>query len=582
MNKKSLILLITILSILLISSIATADYLFSVPEAEIILWVENDGTMSVSYDYTIENRSEPIEYIDVGLPNGSFNVNDATAELNGSNILRSRISRAKESETGLKYGITVDIRDNAIWMGKTAHFYLVVKNIGKMLYENDSKEGYVGFNFQPSYFGSKYCSGITNYTLRIVLPAGLLEDDPVYYNPEHWPGEKEPESWFTKDGLVVYEWKSDLATSHQAYTFGASFPRSVLTSEDQIVVPGKGNNGEGSDDDTIYGILGGLICLVFPVGFIIWIVSKTKKKEKGEKNLDSYLPPRIRKDGQGIKRGLTAVEASVLLELPVERVISMILFGLTKKGVLTVNDADDLKVTIKDPLPNDLHDYETDFIAVLKLKDKKDRQKRMKNVLLRLIADVADKMEGFSLEETKEYYQGICKKAWSQVEAADTPEIKGELLDKNFGWAMLNEDPEKKITTVFRGDEFYAPSWWWRMDPTYPHPHRPSQTPSSIHRPSSGHQESSGSEKHAPVLPGAQFARSVTNSARSLGAAMVYSMSSLTGSVKAASNPAPISSESRHISSSSGSSSGGGSSCDSCACACACDSCACACAGGGR
>jgi len=45
-----------------------------------------------------------------------------------------------------------------------------------------------------------------------------------------------------------------------------------------------------------------------------------------------YLPPKISIEGKGIKRGLTAVEAGILLEEPLDKILTMILFGLIKKN----------------------------------------------------------------------------------------------------------------------------------------------------------------------------------------------------------------------------------------------------------
>ena len=52
-----------------------------------------------------------------------------------------------------------------------------------------------------------------------------------------------------------------------------------------------------------------------------------KKRRKME-----YLPPALAVEGTGVKRGLTAVEAAILLEAPLNKVMTMILFGLVKKG----------------------------------------------------------------------------------------------------------------------------------------------------------------------------------------------------------------------------------------------------------
>jgi hypothetical protein len=45
----------------------------------------------------------------------------------------------------------------------------------------------------------------------------------------------------------------------------------------------------------------------------------------------AYLPPRIAVEGHGIKRGLTAVEAAVVLQTGLEKVLTMILFGVIRR-----------------------------------------------------------------------------------------------------------------------------------------------------------------------------------------------------------------------------------------------------------
>ena len=80
-----------------------------------------------------------------------------------------------------------------------------------------------------------------------------------------------------------------------------------------------------------------------------------------------YLPPALAVEGTGVKRGLTAVEAAILLEAPLNKVMTMILFGLVKKGVITVLTEKPLKVQAADPLPQDvkLWYYERRFLQAI-------------------------------------------------------------------------------------------------------------------------------------------------------------------------------------------------------------------------
>src|ERR1043165_372688 len=75
-----------------------------------------------------------------------------------------------------------------------------------------------------------------------------------------------------------------------------------------------------------------------------------------------YMSPRIAIEGHGIKRGLTAVEAAVLMEQPLDKVMTMILFGVVKKGAAVVTKRDPLTVEVASSLPEGLHDYELNFL----------------------------------------------------------------------------------------------------------------------------------------------------------------------------------------------------------------------------
>ncbi len=55
--------------------------------------------------------------------------------------------------------------------------------------------------------------------------------------------------------------------------------------------------------------------------------------------------------GKGIKRGLTAVEAGILLAEPLDKVLTMILFGLLKKQAVEVVSKDPMQIKPTETLP---------------------------------------------------------------------------------------------------------------------------------------------------------------------------------------------------------------------------------------
>jgi hypothetical protein len=282
------------------------------------------------------------------------------------------------------------------------------------------------------------------------------------------------------------------------------------------------------------------------------------------------MPPSVSVEGTGIKRGLTAVEAAILLEAPLNRVVTMILFGLVKKGVIVVESEKPLKVRAVEPKPKDdkLWYYEKRFLKAVQPNGKLD-ETVLRELIIDLIGDVNKKLTGFSRKETKAYYQDIAARAWAQVEAADTPEVLGERWGEGLEWTMLDEDWDGRTRRVFRDRPVVMPHWGWGYRPWVASTGR-SSSPAPAPRPSGA-----GTPVTLPTLPGADFANTVVSGVETASNTVVSSVESFTSGVTQKTNPPPVRS-----SSSARSSSGGGG--YSCACACACAGCACACAGGGR
>jgi hypothetical protein len=278
------------------------------------------------------------------------------------------------------------------------------------------------------------------------------------------------------------------------------------------------------------------------------------------------MSPKIAIEGHGIKRGLTAVEAAILMEQPLDKVMTMILFGVVKKNAATVTQRDPLQVDVASPLPEGLHEYEQNFLKALDEREARARRNLLQEMTVKLVKSVSEKMKGFSRRETIEYYRRIMETAWEQVQKANTPEVQMAFFDQQLEWTMLDKDYDDRSRRVFHGPVF-LPMWWGRYDPTY----RTGPISSSgggVSAPS----QPSGSGRTS--LPGADFAASVVGGVQTFSQKVIGNVNDFTSRVTNVTNPPPKPT-------SSGRSMGGGGS-RGCACACACAGCACACAGGGR
>jgi hypothetical protein len=248
--------------------------------------------------------------------------------------------------------------------------------------------------------------------------------------------------------------------------------------------------------------------------------------------------------------------------------MTMILFGVVKKNAAQVVSRDPLQINVTSPLPDDLHEYEVNFLNAFKESNAQTRRNLLQDMTVKLVKSVSEKMKGFSRRETMDYYRNIMEAAWKQVEEAATPEVKSQLYDKNLEWTMLDKDYDDRTRRVFTGPVF-VPMWWGRYDPTF------ARSMPSSSRGSSSSSSSSPSMPSVPRLPGSDFASSVAVGMQTFSQRVIGNVTDFTSRVTNVTNPPP-----KPTTSSYGGRPGGGG--HSCACACACAGCACACAGGGR
>ncbi len=543
----------------LTSSVQAQTYLFSLDSETVHVFWNADGSVALDYVFVFTNSpsADPIDFVDVGMPHEYYDWNSISADVNGIPVGIS------SDYYGSGYGFAVDLGAQAIHPGRNGSVHVFVGRVTHMLYPStEYPDTHVSGQFSPTWFGSEYVTGSTNLTVVFHLPPGVQPEEPFYYPVKGgWPCDTAPAAAYDSDGRITYTWACPKANGYTQYTFGLSFPKKYIPEEAIITTPPPFKpSGGGFDFDSLLGFV---FCCCFAglfVGLPVFsIVSERKRKLQ-------YLPPKIALEGHGIKRGLTAVEAAVLMQEPLDKVMTMILFGVVKKGAAEVVQRDPLELKVASPLPENLHEYEKNFLAAFAEPKLADQRKALQEMMVKLVKSVEEKMKGFSRRETVDYYKAIMERAWQQIEAAGTPEVKSEIYEQALEWTMLDKDYDERTRRVFTGPVF-LPTWWGRYDPAY----RPVATAGSGGGGKVAAPSTSGGGRIS--VPGSAFAASVVGSVQSLASRTLGDVKTFTSGVTNRTNPLPKSS-------SSGGYRGGGG--HSCACACACAGCACACAGGGR
>ena len=310
-----------------------------------------------------------------------------------------------------------------------------------------------------------------------------------------------------------------------------------------------------------------------------------------------YLPPIAQVEGGGIKRGLTAPEAAVLLEMPLNKVLGLIIFGMLEKKLVRQTRVGPFTVEVEeayrvlDPAPPTatdpgsaapaaaaqgtsnaetrarrrreiaqqkgtvIHQYEDPFLELLEAHPDTPVEKLpVIKAMDVLVNTVVEKMKGFDLSDTQDYYRRVIERAMEQAQTIGDIKEREAYLDQYYPWVMMQPNYRPAMST---GGYNYWPIWA-----------RPGMATTTAAGgglvAGAGRPSGSGSSTTFGDVS-SSFAGWAETTMGGMAAAILPT---------ALMKPSDVSSG--------GSSRSGGSSHSSCACACAGCACACACAGGGR
>ncbi|MBN2003114.1 MAG: hypothetical protein JXA21_07125 [Anaerolineae bacterium] len=607
---------------------ATAQsYSFGVKDLKMQVYVQPDASVKIVYDITFENYGTAIDIVDIGLPHDNYDIKNMKASIGGAQL--SRIQKSTYIDTGVE----VHLGSMAIQRGDkgTLHFECTMPDL---VYQDTTRKDYASLQITPTWWGSQYVSGSGTIQVAIFMLEGIDPDEMLYQDVAFTE-----KALYNGRAAAVWQWSNVRAT--QAYRVGVSFPQRGMTRVIKMTLIELTNKWladnpgvpiilgiasvvlfailffrfSGGTGVTVFVIgLALMICLmvnvpiltllalpVTVVGIIINEISLKKRRK-------TYLPPIAQVEGGGIKRGLTAPESAVLLEMPLSKVLMLTVFGMLEKGLIEVVEDSPLRVAITaDFRPQNeadrktakalhdfrrqvaqnkgtvIHAYEDLFLDQIEANPGKALQNiNFSPAVKGLIQGTALKMKGFDLSDTQDYYRRVIERAMEQAQAIGEIEQREQYLDKYLPWVMMND---RYPTVITHHNYHYWPRW---SRPLVHH-----------HGGGLGALASSASGSAKPAVGGKTRFSDVAGSFAGWTEA---TMGGLAGSILPRSLNLPstkggfidlsgsdkvtsdifeaLGKAAAESSRSSGGRSGGGG--RSCACACAGCACACACAGGGR
>jgi hypothetical protein len=533
-NKKRVLCIVALVSAAAIFMAVPAfaqTYYFSVPSNYSDVYINQDGSVTISYAITFANDSgaSPIDVVDIGLPNDNYDLSTAKAWIGNTPI--TDIYKSTYVETGVE----VHLGAQSIAPGKTDTLYFSITN-PHMVYTDDEKKDYASVEFSPTWYGSEYTYGTTDLMVNFHFPAGVTSEETVYHYRRY------DTYSFDKEGRIVFTFREPAGSPSSQNMYGVSFPAKYVSTVFEPYRPSFAAKALNFFFNHVF-----LFFFLGVAGLVILNLFRQRRRKM------DYMPANVAIEGVGIKRGLTAPEAALLTDTPLAKVITMILFGLLKKGSVRVETTPTPKVFKLDGVSTEsLRPYEKEFLACVKADGTLDTA-ALKPVMVTMIKETDKALKGFSRAETTDYYRAIVDLAWKHVKAANTPELLGKEWDNQLQWTMMDKDYDKKMEDTFDGRDVVMPRWY-----------------GNYYGPSTSHPSAAGTGGKFEI-PGAKLANNMVTSVEGFSSKLVTNVESFVTGVTRVTNPPPQSS---------GRSSGGGG--GGCACACACAGCACACAGGGR
>ncbi len=507
---------------------------FSLPEERVNVTVQQDGSVNIDYLFRFADV-QSLDGVDIGMPNDLYDLQTASATI----IVGSSTFSPSSIRTSpfIPVGIAVEF-DGATMAAiqSTGSFILMFHvNNPHMVYRNDAVPGTAGVKFVPTWFNSQYQVGPTGLlNASILLPAGMTNlSEALFLTNQPFDG-----LYFDPSvGRGVATWEEmnvgPDAQASGAFDVGAGFPSHYVAT---FFDPSTDPNNQGGN---LLGDIGALVVLLFPLLFVAFfavvIIFSIRRAAKARSD---YFEPKLSVVGAGPRRDLTAVEAAIMLERPLEDVAAMMLFGLIKKGKVRVLD-ERMPMRLERLATTGEHPYETTYLSSIRPDGTLDRN-GLRTCLVEAIKATSNKMDGFDLDATKLYYGAIVEKAWKQVTDAKTPEeLAVSLQDKN-DWMMMDRDYQGRMARTVFPLPILIPVGRSQV-PGFP---------------------SSGSGKN--------IAQDYVDKVRGASNNLVDDMKGLTRQIAPFTNPAVLA-----TAAAAGGFRGGGG--GHCACACAC-----ACAGGGR
>ena len=632
MNKKWLIYssIIGLAIIFIVSTSTNANaytYSFDVDYMKTNVYIELDGSITIEYwiNFTCHSWADPINVVDIGFPTNDYDLSSVKAKIDGHNIPSYNIKVSEYIDIGVEIWLTGHYIDP----GESGQLY-VIGNNPNMIFGDYENESLASVEFSPTWFGSSFCSTYEYLEVNFYFPPNFTNGNEVKWHYREY----DSYSFMELDGTdyLIYTW-TETNVPMQQYTYGVSFPKDAVdvsigwNADPRVVLfiinilltisiiglivgfsyltyryiknyknkyypPRKRKNrgdyicvfillalfsiffyfilvGTYGDIVIIISFFAVIIAGFGMIGYLIY-------KLIGGRRLP-YSKPEIKIESVGVNKNLTVVEAAIIKNTPLNKVLFLIIFGLIRTGHLKVIETNPLKFEVMSTKGyQKMKAYQRKFLKSVDPEgpDKGTvKRRKLEYLLVDLIKATYKKMRGYELDATTYYYDNMINQAWETIKKMPN-EIEFEDIEDEYDWIVLDDLFEKR-SERYLSHRYYIHYPYWYPRYYWYHYYWPRHHYYTYHP---------GRSTRANILPKQlinihTFSDSIVRGIENVSNTIVKNFTNFAESIVNIVAPHPAPRPPRGRGGRGGYRSGGGC---ACACACACAGCACACAGGGR
>jgi hypothetical protein len=478
------------------AAVRAQDYRFSVPQMLLDVYVHPDASVTLDYTVTFQcgHLGKPIDIVDMGLPDRNYDIGNMTASIGDLPLTAIRKS------TAIDCGVEVPLGAGTIGPGQSGVFRFKA-TMPNRVYQDTTREDYASLWITPTWWGPQYIEGTGTIAVVVYLPSAIKPEEVLH---QGLPFSQKA----IKDNYTLAFWLLQGERADHQRDFRLSFPKRIMERvvrqtwfdlllkwwlENPKIRLGWGvvllilyaiaffraSKGTGVSL-FIFLMIGLAICFVMwpvlelfalPLLVPIWFLAeKALKRKRGH-----YLPAIASVEGGGVKRGLSAPEAAVLLELPLGQVLTLIVFGLLKKGLVKQLEPDPLEVQVAPDYANltrkerqakarqlgtVIHAYEQPFLDEIEAHpghplNRIDFSGPMKFA----VTQAAKRVKGFDVEQTRSYYRYIISRAWNEAKAIGDVEQRTEYADDNLLWLLSSPNGYDNFGYWHTTGYHYDPPW---------------------------------------------------------------------------------------------------------------------------